>query len=153
MTCLCDQLLIKSLRPKDSNGLPGTNTFNTCPYSLLLDRKNILCGPKWGRTWKPGFSLSGLYPVHIFSCCFFPVSFAVNLTIHIKRLLSLVSPCSESTNWKVVFGPLKYSTFKIRPSFNSFIPSLLFPLWSKLPSSFIWDNAILIPPLLPYSLF
>lgn len=89
----------------------------------------------------------------IFAYCFCCVSFAaINLIIRIK-LLSFVSPCSELTNLKVVLGFLKHSTCKIYPEFSYFIPSLLLPLQSKLSLSLVWDNATVIPPLLPYSQF
>lgn len=151
--CLCDQLLIKALYPKTQMGFPGPGDSTPDPMAHCLDIKNVLWVPRWERTLKPVFSLSEFCPMNMFSCWFSPFSFDVlNLTINNKWIWSLMSPHSETTNLKVVWGSLKNSTFKIY-EFNSFVPCLLFPLWSKLPLPLIWDNATLILPLLPYSQF
>lgn len=154
--CLCDKLLIKASNPK-THGLPWTKTFFTCPCVLSLDRKNVLCGPKWGRAWKPSpnahLFLSTLPNAYLF-LLLLPCILSCNKhNIHIKLLFSLMSSCNESTDSKVVLRPLKHSTFKIFPEFNSFMLSLLSPLWFKLLSSLIWDSTVLIPLLLSYSQF
>lgn len=72
--CLCDLLLIKILDLVTQTRLIGTETFCTCLFALMLERKHILCGSGWGRTWKLVPDLSGLCSVHIFSSCFCSIS-------------------------------------------------------------------------------
>lgn len=69
--CLCDQFFIKVLDPDIQTELPGMETFCTCLYGLMLERKYVQCSSGWGRTWKHAPDLSGLYSILSLSifCC------------------------------------------------------------------------------------
>ena len=86
---LCYQPPHKSLGPRDSKSLPWAETFQTCPYASLLERKHILCGLRWGRALE-AFAWS-LWTLKMY--IFFPDAFSLYPLlpkILLKLLLGLV---------------------------------------------------------------
>lgn len=71
--CLCYQTLHKGLEPWDSRSHPWAETFHTCPFVSLPERKHILCGLRWRRALETcAWSLWTL-KMHTF----FPYAFAL----------------------------------------------------------------------------
>lgn len=95
--CLCDQLFIKVLGLVTQTGLSWT-----CIFGWMPERKHVLYGSGWGRTWMTVPDLSRFCSVHIFSCRFCSISLLPKFLFVPNSILPILF-------FKV---SLKYNTYK-----------------------------------------